>query len=72
MDPTNKTEVIQNVALAATPVSLLSAPIFGISLDDWVKLAGLGFIVLQAMYLIWRWRREWKRKQRDTKPGDLA
>jgi hypothetical protein len=33
----------------------------GLSLPDWAAIVGIGFILLQAAYFIWRWIREAKK-----------
>lgn len=38
-----------------------------ISLDAWLKIGGLAFLALQALYLLWRWWRDYRR-ERDGKP----
>ena len=58
---------------AITQESLKSAPpvivtawawMNGLTLNEVVALATLGYIVLQAGYLIWKWWHEFKRRRR--------
>lgn len=56
----------QDLATAAahsTPgaVAGSAARIGGLPLSDWVMLASIGFIALQAAYLVWKWRRDYRR-----------
>ena len=38
-----------------------AAMIFGFTLNEWVAIATLIYIALQAFYLAWKWQREWRR-----------
>ena len=46
---------------AAPPVTYAALRLFGMPLPDWVALATLVYILLQAAHLIWRWRRQARR-----------
>lgn len=37
--------------------------IAGLPLSDWLVVASLAFVVLQAAYLVWKWRRDYRRDQ---------
>jgi hypothetical protein len=51
-----------NTVVQALPsVSVIGATIMGLSLPDWAAIVGIGFILLQAAYFIWRWIREAKK-----------
>lgn len=41
-------------ALKAAPPAMAAA----LTLNEWVAVATIAYIVLQAAYLIWRWRRQ--------------
>jgi hypothetical protein len=43
---------------AATLKTALPVTAWAMTLNHWVALATLGYILLQAAYLIWKWRRE--------------
>lgn len=48
--------------------SLKAAPPITVSLltlNEWVAVATLGYVLLQAAYLIWKWRRESRKRQAD-------
>lgn len=48
----------------ASPALTVGAmSVAGIGLQDWVLIATLGYIVLQAGYLGWKWAREWRGKK---------
>lgn len=34
----------------------------GLPLSEWLVIASIAFVVLQALYLIWKWRRDYKRQ----------
>jgi hypothetical protein len=55
-----KTEAAQQVAKATPAVA--GATIAGLTLNEWVAIATITYIVLQAGYLLWKWRRELKKK----------
>ena len=31
-------------------------------LSEWLVIASIAFVILQALYLIWKWRRDYKRQ----------
>lgn len=62
----------QDIAVAivqTTPgaASAGAARLGGLPLSDWAVIATIGFVVLQAAYLIWKWRRDYKREQAHEK-----
>lgn len=63
----NSSDVLQAAGKSAPPVLYVGVQLAGISLPDWVAIATLVYIVLQAAYLIWRWRRQ---ARRHTAAGD--
>ena len=38
------------------------ASVMGLQLSDWLVLLSMVFVLLQAAYLIWKWRREARRE----------
>ena len=50
-------------AIHSTPgaVAGSAARIGGLPLSDWLVVASIGFIALQAGYLVWKWRRDYRR-----------
>lgn len=34
----------------------------GLPLSEWLVIASIAFVILQALYLIWKWRRDYKRQ----------
>lgn len=51
-----KQDIVQEAVKAVPPV-VVSAW----TLNDTVMTATLAYIVLQALYLLWKWFKEWKR-----------
>lgn len=48
------------------------ARVMGLPLSDWLVLASLAFVALQAAYLVWKWRRDARRdheRQEDRRLG---
>jgi hypothetical protein len=56
-----KQETTNSLVQALPSVGAIGATIFGLSLPDWAAIAGIAFIVLQAIYLLWKWTREAKK-----------
>lgn len=62
MTPEHKDAVLQT--LQATPaVTAVWAVINDLSIENWLGISGIIFLVLQAMYLMWKWRRDIKRER---------
>lgn len=62
-------------AIEATPAAAVVV-VSTASLDWWLKACGIGFLVLQAAYLAWRWRRDIRRDRKrprdaESERGDL-
>lgn len=59
-----RAEIAQESLKAAPPVTITAiAWMNGLTLNEVVALATLGYIGLQAGYLLWKWYREWKRSR---------
>lgn len=59
----------QDIAGAALSVSPGAAAtgvfkVWGLPLSEWLVVASLAFIALQAGYLVWKWRSDYERAQR--------
>lgn len=50
-------EIGAEAAKASPPVAVLAVTAQGMTLQEWVYVATLGYILLQAAWLVWRW---WK------------
>ena len=56
---------IAGAAYQATPGAgtAVSFRLAGLPLSDWLVLASIAFVALQAYFLIWKWRRDYLRDQ---------
>lgn len=58
MDTSQKVDFLNEAAKGAPPAAVaLSAHVLGLGLADWVAIATIAYIVLQASFLIWKWWR---------------
>lgn len=48
---------------SAPPVAVAAASVAGWSVQEWMYAGTLGYIVLQAGYLVWKWYREWHKSR---------
>jgi hypothetical protein len=60
-----KQEVLNQSVQATPSMSLLFSWVMGVSLNQYYLAAAIGFIGLQAAYLIWKWRKEIKNDKKD-------
>lgn len=51
-------DIVSATARAVPPVTVAY-----ITLNEWVAIASIAYVALQAAYLIWRWRGEWLRRK---------
>lgn len=63
----NQQEMAQRVAHDVSVAAAKIAPpaalmFFGLTLNEWVAVATIVYLVLQIGYLVWKWRREMRRK----------
>lgn len=42
--------------------------VYGLTANEWVAVATISYITLQAAYLIWKWRKEAKSYEANAKP----
>ncbi len=61
---------------AAPPGAVVVATLTGVDLQQWVLIATLFYIALQAGYLCWKWLRDWKDEreedERERRERDAA
>lgn len=58
-------EVASEALKAAPPVTVTATALAGgLSLNNIIGAATLVYIILQAGYLLWKWRRDWRRERR--------
>lgn len=56
MTPEHKVDVAAEAAKASPAVAVAAATsVFGFSLNEWVAIATLIYIILQAGWLVWKW-----------------
>jgi hypothetical protein len=59
-----KAVVLHEGVKSAPPVVVAgTAWLFGLTLNDWVAVGTIAYLVLQGGFLIWRWFREYKKKE---------
>jgi hypothetical protein len=57
-----KQELGHEAMRSAPPVAVAgSAWLFGLTLNDWVAVATLGYLALQTGYLLFKWYRDFKK-----------
>ena len=67
MTPEQKSDVLVEVAKAAPPVAITTAvTVGGLTLNEWVAVATLLYIVLQSGWLVWKWFHAIKDKKNET------
>lgn len=47
---------------AAPPVTVAAASVHGWGVQEWMYAVTIGYVVLQAGYLVWKWVREARKK----------
>lgn len=62
----------KDIAEAAPATGAVVIGMLGLPLDEWLKVLGLVFLVLQMLYLIWRWRRDLMREREGLPPEDTT
>ncbi len=57
-------DIASEAAKAAPPVTVIAtSTLAGWSLNNFIGAATLIYIILQAGYLLWKWRRDWKKEK---------
>jgi len=70
MSPEQKSDVIAEAAKAAPPIAITTAvTVGGLTLNEWVALATLLYIVLQSGWLVWKWYHAIKDKKNENSPS---
>lgn len=57
-------EVNIAAAKSAPAIGVAAAAASGWSVQEWMYAATIGYIVMQAAYLGWKWYREWRKGNR--------
>lgn len=50
-------------------LAVIHSKVLGLSIDNWLGLCGIAFLVIQAAYLLWKWRRDWTRERSGLPPA---
>lgn len=58
MNVENRHDAAVQIANSGPSLAFVSVTLAGIHIQDWLAITGIVFIVLQALYLLWRWRRD--------------
>jgi hypothetical protein len=60
-------KVAHDASMAAAKVSIpAGAMLLGFTLNEWVAIATLVYIVLQSGYLAWKWARDYRASKRNA------
>lgn len=70
MGPEAKHDAISQGAASLPSMAAIAAWLLGVPLEKWVALAGLMFILLQAAYMGWKWRRDIRREDERLRRGE--
>ena len=54
---------VQSLNASPSIAAILATKVLDLSVDTVLGLAGIAFIAVQAGYLLWKWRRDWKRER---------
>jgi hypothetical protein len=46
------------LASVSPPAAVVAASVSGWGVQEWMYAATIGYIAIQASYLLWKWRRE--------------
>lgn len=59
-----KQAIASEVTKSAPPVALsIAATVGGLTLNEWMAIATIAYIGLQAGFLVWKWWKEFRAKQ---------
>ena len=71
MSPEQKSDLITEAAKATPPVVITTAvTVGGLTLNEWVAVATLLYIVLQSGWLVWKWFHAIKDKKNEEQSSD--
>jgi uncharacterized membrane protein len=71
MTPEQKSDLASEAIKAAPPVAITTAvTIGGLTLNEWVAIATLLYIVLQSGWLVWKWYHAIKDKKNEAQSSD--
>ena len=71
MTPEQKSDIASEAIKAAPPVAITTAvTVGGLTLNEWVAIATLLYIVLQSGWLVWKWFHAIKDKNNEAQSSD--
>jgi uncharacterized membrane protein len=71
MTPEQKSDLASEAIKAAPPVAITTAvTVGGLTLNEWVAIATLLYIVLQSGWLVWKWYHAIKDKKNEAQSSD--
>lgn len=60
MSPQTPGDIASAAVQTIPSVVVVTKYALGMPIQDWLAVSGIAFILLQAAYLVWKWRREAK------------
>lgn len=70
MTPENKHDALTQGAASLPSLGAIGAYLLGVPVEKWAATAGLVFIMLQAVYMLWKWRRDIRRESERLRRGE--
>ena len=71
MTPEQKSDIASEAIKAAPPIAITTAvTVGGLTLNEWVAIATLLYIVLQSGWLVWKWYHAIKDKKNEAQSPD--
>ena len=70
MTPEGKHDALTQGAASLPSLGAIGAYLLGVPVEKWAAAAGLVFIMLQAVYMLWKWRRDIRREDERLRRGD--
>ena len=71
MTPEQKSDIASEAIKAAPPIAITTAvTVGGLTLNEWVAIATLLYIVLQSGWLVWKWFHAIKDKKNEAQSSD--
>jgi len=69
--PEQKSDLASEAIKAAPPIAITTAvTVGGLTLNEWVAIATLLYIVLQSGWLVWKWYHAIKDKKNEAQSSD--
>lgn len=65
-------DIASEVAKTAPPALVIGATVGGWGPQEWMYTLTACYVVLQSVYLLWKWRREARRKSDAEYPDDAS